>query len=191
MRLFLDICQGLGISAAAGLRPFLPALVVGVLAGQDLGVDFDGTSFAFLESTPWLLGMALGLIVTLLVRGLLEVAPTDAALGAVSIGLGSLMFAGTMEDHGYEPLVGIVLGAGVATLAVVCAQRLAARTRQRLDPEARSALPVFFEGAGLALAGLSVLAPPVGLVAVALLGWLVVGGRRRGDEKYAGLRILK
>ena len=51
MRLFLDICQGLGLGAAAGVRPFLPALLTGALASGDLGVDFDGTKYRFLESS--------------------------------------------------------------------------------------------------------------------------------------------
>ena len=53
MKLALDILQGLGLASATGLRPFLPALLAGALASGDLGLDFDGTQFAFLES-PWL-----------------------------------------------------------------------------------------------------------------------------------------
>ena len=37
------------------MRPFLPALLAGALAAADLGVDFDGTEFAFLETPWWLL----------------------------------------------------------------------------------------------------------------------------------------
>ena len=33
----------------SGSGPFLPALLVGALAAGDLGIDFDGTDFAFLE----------------------------------------------------------------------------------------------------------------------------------------------
>jgi hypothetical protein len=38
---------------------------------------------------------------------------------------------------------------------------------------------------------LSVLAPPVGPIALILLLWLLVAGRRREGQKYAGLRILR
>jgi hypothetical protein len=41
------------------------------------------------------------------------------------------------------------------------------------------------------LAALSVLAPPVGLIGLLLLVWLLVAGRRREGQKYAGLRILR
>ena len=50
MKLALDILQGLGLASATGLRPFLPALLAGALASGDVGLDFDGTAFAFLES---------------------------------------------------------------------------------------------------------------------------------------------
>jgi hypothetical protein len=36
----------------------------------------------------------------------------------------------------------------------------------------------------------SVLAPPVGVIAVAGLLWLLYAGRGRDEQKYAGLRIL-
>ena len=38
---------------------------------------------------------------------------------------------------------------------------------------------------------LSVLLPPVGLVVLGLLLWLLYAGRRRDEQKYAGLRILR
>jgi hypothetical protein len=50
---------------------------------------------------------------------------------------------------------------------------------------------VYFEGAGMLLVVLSVLVPPVSLVALGFLVWLLAGGRRRESEKYAGLRILR
>ena len=50
---------------------------------------------------------------------------------------------------------------------------------------------VYADGASLIVAVLAVLAPPLGIVALGFLVWLLVGGRRRQGEKYAGLRILK
>jgi hypothetical protein len=38
---------------------------------------------------------------------------------------------------------------------------------------------------------LSVLAPPVGPIALALMLWLAISGRGRDGQKYAGLRILR
>jgi hypothetical protein len=34
-------------------------------------------------------------------------------------------------------------------------------------------------------------APPVGLVGIVFLLWLLLAGRRREGQKYAGLRILR
>ncbi|MBA3233006.1 MAG: hypothetical protein H0T17_03510, partial [Propionibacteriales bacterium] len=53
------------------------------------------------------------------------------------------------------------------------------------------ALPVYAEGVALAAAGLSILFPPLALLVVGGLVWLMSGGRRRAGEKYAGLRILR
>jgi hypothetical protein len=38
---------------------------------------------------------------------------------------------------------------------------------------------------------LTVLLPPVGVVVLALLLWLLLAGRGRAEQKYAGLRILR
>src|SRR6188768_4103737 len=78
VKLLLDILQGMGVSAAAGLRPFLPTLLVGVLAADDLGVDFDGTDFAFLEA-PWFLAlMAIAVVVTTVLRARFETPAGEA-----------------------------------------------------------------------------------------------------------------
>jgi hypothetical protein len=63
--------------------------------------------------------------------------------------------------------------------------------RGRLDPDARGALPVYADGASLLVAALVILVPPLAVVVIGFLVWLLVGGRRRAGEKYAGLRILR
>ncbi len=69
---------------------------------------------------------------------------------------------------------------------------LAVRTgRARLDADARGALPIYAEGAALIAAGASMLFPPLAIVVVVGLAWLLRGGKRRQGEKYAGLRILR
>jgi hypothetical protein len=52
-------------------------------------------------------------------------------------------------------------------------------------------LPVLVEGAAALSAALSVVAPPIGVILVAALVWLLVAGRGRTHQKYAGLRILR
>src|ERR687889_2005262 len=54
MSLFLDIGTGAGLASSTGVRPSLPPLLAGGLARGDIGIDFDGTDFSFLESTAFL-----------------------------------------------------------------------------------------------------------------------------------------
>jgi hypothetical protein len=191
VKLLLDICQGMGVSAAAGLRPFLPTLLVGALAADDLGIDFDGTDFAFLESAWFLLAIAVALVVTTLLRTRLETPTGEAALGGIGLGLGALLFAGTLDDRYSTWWPGIIGGLLCALIAQQGARSLLTRTRARLDAEAAGALFLYAEAAALLLAGLAVLIPPISVLAIAFFIWLRLGGRRREGEKHAGLRILR
>src|SRR3954468_15887957 len=99
LKLLLDILQGMGVSTATGVRPFLPTLLVGALAADNLGVDFDHTDFSFLESPWFLLVVAVALVVSMLARGRLETPAGEAALGGIGLGLGALLFAGSLADR--------------------------------------------------------------------------------------------
>jgi hypothetical protein len=188
----MDILQAAGIGAAIGIRPFLPVLLVGVLAMADAGVDFDGTDFAFLESWPFLLAAVL-VTAGLVYVGRRAVEPLALvwALATVCVLLGALEAAGSLADEDYTIVPGLILGAAAAALGFAAARSLYLRVRRRLDAEAAGALPVYFEGTALAGAGLSILFPPLALLLVGGLAWLLLGGRRREGEKYAGLRILR
>jgi hypothetical protein len=195
MKLVLDILQGLGLASATGLRPFLPALLAGALAIEDLGLDFDHTQFAFLESPWWLLALVVGLVVAVLARRAVETGPGEAALSGLGIGLGALLCAASIDDRHGTWWYGLIIGAVVAYLASSVSRQLFARVRARFasadDAQAAAALPFYGEAAGLVVAGASVLFPPLSLVAVGFLIALLVTGRRRSDQKYAGLRILR
>ncbi len=196
MRLFLDICTGAGLSASAGIRPFLPALVSGALASADVGIDYDGTDFAFLEKGWFLLAVLAAMVVVMLLqraRGAeaIEVGPIGAALGGVAIALGALLFAGTLADHGYAWWPGLVGGAACAALGQLTVRDLFARVRARAEAAVRNALVVYADAASLLGAALAILVPPVSIVLLGFLAWLLIGGRRRSGEKYAGLRILR
>jgi Domain of unknown function (DUF4126) len=191
VKLLLDILQGMGVSTAAGVRPFLPTLLVGALAADDLGVDFEHTDFAFLES-PWFLGvMALALVVTTVLRTRLETPAGEAALGGVGMGLGALLFAGTLADHYATWWPGIIGGLVCALIAQQGTHSLLTRTRARLDAAAAAALFLYADAAALLISGLSVLIPPVSVLFLGFFIWLRLGGRRREGEKHAGLRILR
>jgi hypothetical protein len=195
MKLALDILQGLGLASAAGLRPFLPALLAGALASGDVGLDFDGTQFAFLESPIWLLALVIALIVSVFIRPLLEQPAGEAALSGIGIGLGALLCAASIDDRHATWWYGLIIGALVAYLASTVSRAIFGRVRARFasagDSQAAAALPFYGEATGLVVAGASILFPPLALVAIGFLVALLITGRRRGDQKYAGLRILR
>jgi Domain of unknown function (DUF4126) len=191
VKLLLDILQGMGVSAATGVRPFLPTLLVGALAADDLGVNFTGTDFAFLESRWWLLAIAIALVVTTLARTRFETPAGIAALDGIGLGLGALLFAGTLADHRSTWWPGLIGGILCAFIAQQGVRSLMTRTKARLDASAAGALFLYAEGFALVTAGLSVLIPPISVLFIAFFIWLRLGGRRREGEKYAGLRILR
>ncbi len=192
MRLLIDILQGAGLAGAAGIRPFLPALVAGALASADMGIDYENTPFSFLERPGWLLAVLLALIVAVIAqrRGVPE-RVLDSSLSGIGIGLGALMCAGALADHDYIWWPGMIGGGLCAALAGAASHSLVVRTRARLDDEARAALPVYLEGTAVVLAALAVLVAPITVVALGFFAFLLRGGRRREGEKYAGLRILR
>jgi hypothetical protein len=191
-----DLLQGVGIAAAIGIRPFLPVLLVGALASGNIGLDFGGTDFVFLEQAPLLaIVLALLALATYTVRRAGPEA-TETGLYALSFAvlavvLGALEAAGSLADHGHSIIPGLVLGAAAAALGYVASRSLLQRTRRRLDAEAASALPLYAEGAAMVAAGVSVLLPPLALLVIGGLVALLLGGRRRAGERYAGLRILR
>jgi hypothetical protein len=196
MDFILDLLQGAGLAAAIGIRPFLPVLLAGALASADVGLDFGGTDFSFLEAWPFLLGV-LALVAVLDTvgrragRDAVDRPPLLYGLGAVALVLGALVAAGSVADRSDEWWAGAIAGVACAALGFQAARSLFARVRRRLDDQAANALPVYAEGAALGAAGLSILFPPLALLVIGGLVWLLSGGRRRAGEKYAGLRILR
>jgi hypothetical protein len=195
VHLFLDICQGIGLACAAGVRPFLPTLLAGALAADDLGVDFDHTDSSSLESPIFFAALAVAAVAYLLAERRLGSGRVERGFAVIAIAgiiLGGMLCAGSIADHhSHAWLPGFVGGALAAAVAAWATWSLWARTRARLDAQAARALPAYAEGAALLLAGLSIAVPPLGLIALLFLLALLVSGRRREDRKYAGLRILR
>jgi FtsH-binding integral membrane protein len=196
MTLFFDICTGAGLAAAAGIRPFLPALVAGLLALANATIDFQHTDYSFLEKPWFLILIAVATVATFALersRGEdgIESGAIGAALLAISIVVGAVLFGAALADHGHAAWPGWIGGALCAALAHFAVRPLIARVRARVDAGVRSALSAYQEFAAFAGALLAVLVPPVSILLIGLLGWLLIGGRRRQGEKYAGLRILR
>lgn len=196
MHLVFDIFQGLGIAAAVGIRPFLPALVVGALAAGHVQISFAHTDFSFLQQAPFLFA----LVIATLALGLVERRFTGYAsargpllltLLALALGIAALEFAGALAQNHYPVWGGVIGGVACAGLGAAATGPLLARVRARLDSQAAPLVPLFAEGGAVLTALLSVVAPPVGVIAVAALVWLLLATRRREGKKYAGLRILR
>src|SRR5690348_10724165 len=155
VHLVFDICQGIGIAAAVGMRPFLPALAVGALGAADAQIDFSHTSYSFLEQGPFLLVMLIGVVLLgaterRATRSMLEGRAVTIILAVVSLIVGALFFAGALAQahHGVWPgYIGGVICAGIALLAT---RPLLERVRARLDDQTAAMLPLFSESGALA-----------------------------------------
>jgi Na+-translocating ferredoxin:NAD+ oxidoreductase RnfA subunit len=196
MDFVFDLLQGAGIAAAIGIRPLLPVLLVGALASADLGLDFDGTDLSFLEAPGFLLAVVVLVAVTDLVRRragdeALEAGPGFATFAAVTLALGALAAAGSMADRDHPVIAGVIAGVAAAALGLWATRSLFARVRSRLDAATAGYLPLYREALAILAAALSVLFPPLAVLVIAALAWLLLGGQRREGEKYAGLRILR
>jgi hypothetical protein len=194
VHLVFDIFQGIGIAAAVGIRPFLPALVVGALAAGDVEIHFNGTDYGFLQSALFLLLLAVAVIALALAERRLPVerrSPLTNLLAIAGLVLGALLFAGSLARGHYAAWPGWIGGVICAAVAFAATRPLLARVRARLDASTAGALPLYIEGTAVLLAALSVVAPPVGVIGLALLLWLLLASRRRAEQKYAGLRILR
>jgi hypothetical protein len=181
---FLDIAQGSGLAAASGVRPFLPPILAGALGRADLGVNFSGGDFAFLESIPFIAALAVLAVLSYVVR----LPPPALAGGAVA--LGALLFAGSLTEGGREGWAGLALGAACAALAWYASARLFARAGARLDSQG-GFLAAYGDLIALALAVVAVAIPPVSFVALGAFVLLLMRGRRQEGRKYEGLRILR
>ena len=203
MSLFFDIGTGAGLSSATGVRPYLPPLLAGGLARGDIGIDFDGTDFSFLESTAFLGAVVVVGVVAFFVersvanrtaadkRGGRPSDPGDVIALLLGLAFGALLFAGTLADNGHDTWIGLLFGPFCAVLGWVAIGGLIERVRNRLEPDQAALLTAYADGAALVLAAIAVFVPPLGYLAIPGFVLLLLGGRRREGQKYAGLRILR
>ncbi|MGA2924548.1 MAG: hypothetical protein ABSG43_00935 [Solirubrobacteraceae bacterium] len=197
MHLALDICQGIGVAAAVGIRPFLPALVVGALAAGDVELHVQGTDYSFLRGVPFLLAMVLLTIVVAFVQRRWpkstqqQRGPFTIVLALAGLALGALLFAGALQRGHNAAWPGWIGGVLCAAVALAATMPLIVRVRGRMEQSIAATLPIYVEAVAVLFAALSVLAPPVGPIGLLVLLWLLVAGRGREQQKYAGLRILR
>jgi hypothetical protein len=195
VHLVFDIFQGIGVATAVGIRPFLPSLAVGAMAAGDVEIKFSHTPYSFLQSPVFLLALAVGEVVLLVLErrgGGLESPAPALGLAVISMALGALLFAGALCHGGHRGWPGLIGGVVCAAVGIAGSRPFIARLRGRLDAGAAAlGPPLIAEGAAVLIAVLSVLAPPIGPLALAVMLWLAISGRGRDGRKYAGLRILR
>jgi hypothetical protein len=204
--IFFYIGLGAGLAVACGLRPFLPLLLAGALgSGHALGVSFARDPFRFAQADWWLLVVALAFVAAYVLQLLFgqsalvetdgespRAQPLAATLAGLSYGAGAVLFAGTLAAHGDAWWPGLLGGLAAVALTQRAVLPVFARARARLaDGTAKQALTVYLDAAALIAAALVALLHPLGYVVLALLVWFALRGRARGEEKYAGLRILR
>ena len=192
MSLVFDIGQGAGLAGATGVRPFLPPLLAGALARGDIGLDFDGSGWEFLEDPTFLLAvLLLAVIAYRAERAGVDRRTIAIGSAAVALVLGALLFAGSLAAGDHSALAGAAAGVACAALAWVAAAGLLDRAARRLDEAAARLLSVYADAAALVLAAISIALPPLAFLALAGFLLLLAKGRRSEGRKYAGLRILR
>jgi hypothetical protein len=203
MSLFLDISTGAGLASSTGVRPYLPPLLAGALARGDIGIDFDGTDLWWLESPAFLAAvLALAVIGFVVERseanraspdigGRAGRGPAEIFAGVMGLVLGALLFAGALLDNDQEAWIGLVFGPLCAALGWLAIGGLVERVRGRLEAAQAALVTAYADAAALILAAIAIFVPPLALLAIPGFIVLLLGGRRREGEKYAGLRILR
>jgi hypothetical protein len=173
------------------VRPFLPPLLAGALARGDVGIDFEGTAFAFLESPLFLLAVLVLAVAAYAAERRGVERPLTIGLTAAAVALGALLFAGALAAGGRPAWPGLLLGALCAALGFVAVARLLERARRRAEPSAAGLFTLYADVLALLLAAVAVFVPPVALVALVVFVVLGLRGRSERGRKYEGLRVLR
>jgi hypothetical protein len=201
--LTFEIFEGVGVAAAVGIRPFLPGLAFGALAAENVtgvglssDLHLDQTSYHFLQDWPFLLVMLVGAVGLSLIERRMSVddvrTPVGAGLALVSLVVAALLFAGVLARGSHPVWPGFVGGVVCAAIGIAASRPFLTRIRERLEADdARVGVPLIAEGAALVTAVLSIIVPPLGVVALLALLVLLWRGPGREEQKYAGLRILR
>lgn len=181
MDLVIAISQGLGLAAAAGLLSAAPFAVGATAATQgwlEAPLGFAGN--AVVVAVAWVL-----VVVELVADWVWPGAQAGLRLGR-RIVAGGLVFE--LAAGHKVPYVGLVVGAAVAAGVGLAMRRLRSGA-VKAGGDVRGTA-VVEDGSGVAAAAVAVI-PFVGFLMTAAAGWLLLRLRRRDDQKFRGLRVLR
>jgi len=207
--LLLAICQGLGLALAIGIGGPIAALFASMMGSLKIGFNPEHTDYDFITATWFLVTLLALTVLTVLARGRASARIPVVVLLAAA---GGLAFAASLAEAGEAAWPGLIVGALVTgATALVSSDVLdGAISRAKAagagrggvgrdsgneggSPEADAAnvLIVGFTVAGVVIAALALLVPPVSLLAGIAVLVVALGRRRKSGEKYEGLRILR
>jgi hypothetical protein len=109
-------------------------------------------------------------------------------LAAAIVG-GAVLFGISLEEEDYDAYPGWPIGALLAGFAFVVVRAIAEGAAERAEGAGFTGALIAL--AALVLAGLSLVIPPVAILAALALAWLWVQRRERAQRKYEGLRSLR
>jgi hypothetical protein len=115
--------------------------------------------------------------------------PIGGLLLVAAMAGGAAVFGLSLEAEDHPVWPGVLAGAALAAFAFVVSRSFTEGARSRAGASGMTEALVAL--AGLVLAGLSLLLPPVSLLAFAGLLWLWGSRQRRETRKYEGLRTLR
>ena len=192
----MEICQGLGLALAVGIGGPIAALFIAMMGSLDAGIHPDGSDYDFLAASWFLVTLLALVVLAMLARSRPSLRyPTIAVLAVI----GAIVCAASFAENGDVAWPGLVLGAVATALAALVSYdvlegaigRAKGNEPGSKEADAANFLIVAFAAAGIVLAAVCLFVPPVSLLAVAALVYLAASRRRRADEKYEGLRILR
>ena len=190
MEMLFAVGVGIGLASVAGVRAYLPLVLVGLFAR--LGLFALPAPFGFLDDWPVIGTLA---VLALLESGLDKVPALDPVLDYVQTPLrivaGAILFAAALQegiDVGAIPE--LVVGGAIAGLVSVLKIILRPAANVVSAGVSVSFLSLVEDAVALLSGIIAVLVPLVPLALVAFLLFFFFRVRRRRGRKYGGLRIL-
>ena len=190
METLLAVGTGIGLSSIAGIRAYLPLVLVGLFAR--LGLFVLPAPFDLLDD--WLV-IGVLVLLALLESGLDKMPALDPVLDFVQTPLriiaGAILFAAALQegiDVGAIPELAV--GGGIAGLVAVLKATLRPSANAASAGVSVQFLSLFEDVVAFLGGVIAVLVPLVPLALVAFLLFFFFRVRRRRGRKYGGLRIL-